>query len=205
MQFRKIGLVLLLILIIGIFSGCGPEKPLHFDHSGMSEKYKIITIPNLLLLIIGFIGGSLFMLIKYRHSTMFKVSIVILILGFFIAWKIKIPDASTPVFWLGFFWFLSSRHLANRENPLWQGAILGLLAHPLLYVISVYLDLDLKYIYRPITYFAHSFPPPQHIHTDIKLILETIYIFLNIQIFILIGAILGKLYLKKGILLPPKK
>jgi len=164
------------------------------------------TLPQLLLIIIGLIGGSLFMLIKYRHSTMFKVSIIILILGFFIAWKIKTPDASTAVFWLGFFMFLSSRHLANRENPLWQGAILGLLAHALIFVISVYMwgGYGIKYFYKPITYFAHSFPPPQHIHTDIKLILETIYIFLNVQIFILIGAILGKLYLKRGILLPPK-
>ena len=81
----------------------------------------MVTLPNLLLITIGFIGGSLFMLIKHRHSTMFKVSIVILILGFFIAWKIKIPDASTAVFWLGFFILLSSRQLADRENPLWQG------------------------------------------------------------------------------------
>jgi len=165
---------------------------------------------NLPLLILGLIGGSLFMLLKDRYSTMFKISIVILIFGFFIAWKIKIPDASTAVFWLGLFILLSSRQLANRENPWWQGAIMGLLAHALLFVIFVFLwggygRYGLTYFYSPITYFAHSFPPPQHIHTDIKLILEASYNFLNVCTYILIGAILGKLYIKKVMLMPRKR
>ena len=133
---------------------------------------------------------------------MFIFGIVILIIGFFIPPIIQNPNPSTAVFWLGFLNVIRSRQLANPENSWWKGAMRGLLCHVLVLVILVFFgDVRfigyLKYFYSPITYFAHSFPPPQHIHTDIKLILEATYNFLNVFIFILIGAILGKFFIEQ--------
>ena len=135
---------------------------------------------------------------------MLKIGIVVLIIGYLIAPIIQYPNASTPIFWLGFLFILRSKQLANPENYWTKGAMGGLVGHVLVYITIVifwnggYGFIEyLLYAYRPITFIAVSFFQHQYIlypgsTTDITtLILAVTYNFLNICTYISIGAIIG--------------
>ena len=140
---------------------------------------------------------------------MLKIGIVVLIIGYFIAPITQYPNASTPIFWLGFLFVLRSKQLANPEKYWKKGATGGLLVHVLVFFILVIfwngghgLTWYLAYFYRPITYIAAAFFQHQYIQagstTDITtLILAVTYNLLNICTYISIGAIIGKLFIKQ--------
>jgi hypothetical protein len=144
---------------------------------------------------------------------MLKIGIVVLIIGFCIAPIIQSASVSTPIFWLGFLFVLRSKQLTTSENYWTKGAMLGLLGHVLVYfTIVIFWNGGngfigyLYFVYSPISHIAETFFPPQYIQyqagsiTDtITLLLAVTYKFLNICIYISIGAIIGKLFINKKI------
>ena len=142
---------------------------------------------------------------------MLIVGIALLIIGYFIALITYDPNSSTPIFWFGFLLVLGSKQLAKPENYWTKGAKWGLFASVLVYLAIViiafmanwYLE-NLLYFFSPISHIADTFSLSQYIQnpagriTDITtLIFAVTYNFLDICIYISIGAFIGKLSINK--------
>ena len=133
-------------------------------------------------------------------SPMLKIGIVLLTIGFFIAPIIQSAYPTIPMFWLGFFLVVRSKQIANPENYWAKGAMWGLLG----YVLAFIKLKNLYYVYSPISHIAATFFPPQYTQNSAgsitgitTLILAGTYKFLDICTYISIGAIIGKLSIKK--------
>jgi sulfite exporter TauE/SafE len=189
----------------------------------LAVTYKFLDICTYIT--IGAIIGKLSINKKgFNLPHMFIIGIVLLTIGFFIAPIIQSASLSTPIFLLGFFLVLRSK-LANPANYWAKGAMWGLLGYVLVYTIIMffiltffnvgdwfivyyqstdYSSISQTYVYSPISLIAETSFPPEYIQNPdgsitgiTTLILAVTYKFLDICIYISIGAIIGKLFIKQ--------